>query len=161
VKHQYINFEYLHKDFNVEMATLSIVTGKCGRGSEGDDQGFESRSHLDFGKDFFDSYLFRTSSREANRNWSKAFEGSSIRSRNRFRISAKVKRGKNHDYPWSDDIDPNFTGSYLTFLSHFKPLSEKPKPVTLPFEKPLVDLEQKIIEVRFSFSSFMLISLCF
>ena len=143
------------------MATLSIVTGKCGGGSEGKDQGFESTSHLDFGKDFFGSYLFRISSRGVNRNWSKAFEGSSIRSRNRFRISAKVKRGKNHDYPWSDDIDPNFTGSYLTFLSHFKPLSEKPKPVTLPFEKPLVDLEQKIIEVRFSFRSFMLISLCF
>ena len=133
------------------MATLSIVTGKCGGGSEGKDQGFESRSHLDFGKDFFGSYLFRTSSRGVNRNWSKAFEGSSIRSRNRFRVSAKVKRGKNHDYPWSDDIDPNFTGSYLTFLSRFKPLSEKPKPVTLPFEKPLVDLEQEIIEVRFSF----------
>ncbi|KAM4094638.1 hypothetical protein ACB094_06G210500 [Castanea mollissima] len=87
------------------MATLSIVTGKCTRVSEGKDQDFES------------SYLFRTSSREANRNWSKAFEGSSIRSRNRFRISAK-------------------------------PLSEKPKPVTLPFEKPLVDLEQNITDVR-------------
>lgn len=133
------------------MATLSIVTGKCGGGSEGKDQGFESTSHLDFGKDFFGSYLFRISSRGVNRNWSKAFEGSSIRSRNRFRVSAKVKRGKNHDYLWPDDIDPNFTGSYLTFLSRFKPLSEKPKPVTLPFEKPLVDLEQEIIEVRFSF----------
>lgn len=151
MKHQYINFEYLHKDFNVEMATLSMVTGKCARGSEVKDQGFKSRSHLDFGKDFFGCYLFRTSSREANRNWSKAFEGSSIRSRNRFRISANVKRWKNHDYPWPGDIDPNFTGSYLNFLSHFKPLSEKPKPVTLPFEKPLVDLEQKITEVRFSF----------
>lgn len=71
--------------------------------------------------------------------------------RNRFRISANVKRWKNHDYPWPGDIDPNFTGSYLNFLSHFKPLSEKPKPVTLPFEKPLVDLEQKITEVRFLF----------
>ncbi|KAF3960777.1 hypothetical protein CMV_014541 [Castanea mollissima] len=130
------------------MATLSIVTGQCTRGSEGKDQGFESRSHLDFGKDFFGSYLFRTSSSEANRNWSKAFEGSSIRSRNRFRITAKVKRWKNHDYPWPDDIDPNFPGSYLNFLSHFKPLSEKPKPVTLPFEKPLVDLEQNITDVR-------------
>lgn len=151
MKHQYTNFEYLHKDFNVEMATLSMVTGKCARGSEVKDQGFNSRSHLDFGKDFFGCYLFRTSSREANRNWSKAFEGSSIRSRNRFRISANVKRWKNHDYPWPGDIDPNFTGSYLNFLSHFKPLSEKPKPVTLPFEKPLVDLEQKITEVRFLF----------
>lgn len=116
MKHQYINFEYLHKDFNVEMATLSMVTGKCARGSEVKDQGFKSRSHLDFGKDFFGCYLFRTSSREANRNWSKAFEGSSIRSRNRFRISANVKRWKNHDYPWPGDIDPNFTGSYLNSL---------------------------------------------
>lgn len=130
------------------MATLSIVTGKCGGGSEGKDQGFESRSHLDFGKDFFGSNLFRTSCRGANRNWLKGFEGSRIRSRNGFRVTAKVKKGKKHDYPWPDDIDPNIPGGPLTYLSHFKPLSEKPKPVTLPFEKPLVDLEQKIIEVH-------------
>ncbi|KAM4105143.1 hypothetical protein ACJW30_06G210700 [Castanea mollissima] len=97
------------------MATLSIVTGQCTRGSEGKDQGFESRSHLDFGKDFFGSYLFRTSSSEANRNWSKAFEGSSIRSRNRFRITAKVKRWKNHDYPWPD-LEQNITDVRFSFL---------------------------------------------
>jgi acetyl-CoA carboxylase carboxyl transferase subunit alpha len=38
-------------------------------------------------------------------------------------------------------------GGILTHLSHFKPLKEKPKPVTLDFEKPLVALEKKIIDV--------------
>ncbi|PON92038.1 Acetyl-CoA carboxylase, alpha subunit [Trema orientale] len=36
----------------------------------------------------------------------------------------------------------------MSYLSHFKPLAEKPKPFTLAFEKPLVDLEQKITEVQ-------------
>lgn len=130
------------------MATLSILTGQCGGRREGRNQGFESRSHLYFFKDFFASYLFKTSFRGENRNWSKAFEGSMIRSRNGFCVIAKVRKGKNHDYPWPDDIDPNITSGHLTYLSHFKPLTEKPKPVTLPFEKPLVDLEKKIIEVR-------------
>ncbi|XP_023540641.1 acetyl-coenzyme A carboxylase carboxyl transferase subunit alpha, chloroplastic-like [Cucurbita pepo subsp. pepo] len=71
-----------------------------------------------------------------------------IKSRNRFCVTAKVKKWRKHDYPWPDDIDPNIQSGHLTYLSSFKPLAEKPKPVTLPFEKPLVDLEKKIIEVR-------------
>jgi len=113
------------------MATLSILTGKCGGQREGRNQGFESRSHVYFCKDFFTCYLFKTSFRGENRNWSKAFESSMIRRRNGF-------------------CDPNITSGHLTYLSHFKPLTEKPKPVTLPFEKPLVDLEKKIIEVSCS-----------
>ncbi|XP_022974617.1 acetyl-coenzyme A carboxylase carboxyl transferase subunit alpha, chloroplastic-like [Cucurbita maxima] len=71
-----------------------------------------------------------------------------IKSRNRFCVTAKVKKWRKHDYPWPDDIDPNIQSGHLTYLSSFKPLAEKQKPVTLPFEKPLVDLEKKIIEVR-------------
>ncbi|PON90145.1 Acetyl-CoA carboxylase, alpha subunit [Trema orientale] len=65
-----------------------------------------------------------------------------------FTVAAKLRKGKKHDYPWPQDPDPNVKGGVLTHLSHFKPLKEKPKPVTLEFEKPLVDLERKIIDVR-------------
>ncbi|XVF55133.1 hypothetical protein PTKIN_Ptkin06aG0011900 [Pterospermum kingtungense] len=63
-------------------------------------------------------------------------------------VAAKLRKAKKHEYPWPSDPDPNVKGGVLTHLSHFKPLKEKPKPVTLDFEKPLVDLEKKIIDVR-------------
>ncbi|KAL9361906.1 hypothetical protein Peur_044691 [Populus x canadensis] len=63
-------------------------------------------------------------------------------------VVAKVRKVKKHEYPWPEDPDPNVKGGVLTHLSHFKPLKEKPKPVTLDFEKPLVALEKKIIDVR-------------
>ncbi|KAM6593819.1 hypothetical protein CsatA_001522 [Cannabis sativa] len=63
-------------------------------------------------------------------------------------VAAKLRKTKKHDYPWSQDPDPNVKGGVLTHLSHFKPLKEKPKPITLEFEKPLVDLEKKIMDVR-------------
>ncbi|XP_050381482.1 acetyl-coenzyme A carboxylase carboxyl transferase subunit alpha, chloroplastic [Argentina anserina] len=63
-------------------------------------------------------------------------------------VTAKLRKVKKHDYPWPADPDPNVKGGVLTHLSHFKPLKEKPKPVTLPFEKPLVEIEKKIIDVR-------------
>lgn len=65
-----------------------------------------------------------------------------------FSVSAKILKGKKHDHPWPQDPDPNVKGGVLTHLSSFKPLKEKPKPVTLEFEKPLVALERKIIDVR-------------
>ncbi|KAL4191617.1 hypothetical protein AMTRI_Chr07g81460 [Amborella trichopoda] len=73
-----------------------------------------------------------------------------VRIRQGFRVFAKIGKGKKHDYPWPDpdQVDPNVKGGHLSYLSHFKPLPEKPKPVTLPFEKPLVDLEKKINDVR-------------
>lgn len=64
-----------------------------------------------------------------------------------FTVAAKLRKVKKHDYPWPQDPDPNVKGGVLTHLSSFKPLKEKPKPVTLDFEKPLVDLERKIIDV--------------
>ncbi|KAA0045066.1 hypothetical protein IC582_020338 [Cucumis melo] len=63
-------------------------------------------------------------------------------------VSAKLRKGKKHEYPWPDDADQNVKGGVLTHLSHFKPLKEKQKPVTLEFEKPLILLEKKIIDVR-------------
>lgn len=66
-------------------------------------------------------------------------------------IMGRIRKGKKHEYPWPDDVDPNLKTGHLSYLSHFKPLTEKPKPVTLPFEKPLVDLEKKIIDVSLLF----------
>lgn len=63
-------------------------------------------------------------------------------------IVAKVRKVKKHDYPWPQDPDPNVKGGVLSHLSPFKPLNEKPKPVTLEFEKPLMDLQKKIIDVQ-------------
>ncbi|XWS55566.1 hypothetical protein CRYUN_Cryun09bG0011200 [Craigia yunnanensis] len=63
-------------------------------------------------------------------------------------VAVKMRKVKKHEYPWPADLDPNVKGGVLTHLSHFKPLKEKQKPVTLDFEKPLVHLEKKIIDVR-------------
>ncbi|KAK6120296.1 hypothetical protein DH2020_045987 [Rehmannia glutinosa] len=65
-----------------------------------------------------------------------------------FTISAKVRKVKKHEYPWPEDPDLNVKGGVLSHLSPFKPLKEKPKPVTLDFEKPLMDLQKKIIDVQ-------------
>lgn len=63
-------------------------------------------------------------------------------------VSAKIiRKGKKHGYPWPNDADPNVTGGVLFRLSNFKPLKEKPMPVTLDFERPLMDLKKKIVNV--------------
>ncbi|KAL6496194.1 Chromatin assembly factor 1 subunit p50 [Orobanche gracilis] len=67
--------------------------------------------------------------------------------RREFNITAKIGKVK-HDYPWPKDPDLNVKGGVLRHLSPFKPLKEKPKPVTLNFEKPLMDLQKKIIDVQ-------------
>ncbi|KAL7121314.1 hypothetical protein ACP275_02G175200 [Erythranthe tilingii] len=116
------------------MTTLSLVSGNCGRG-KGDDSNFAN--------EFLGSDSHRKLSRNLTTIRLKDPEGS----RRSFRVSAGVKKGKKHDYPWPDDIDPN-NKAPLNYLSYFKPLEDKPKPVTLAFEKPLVDLEKKIVEVQ-------------
>ncbi|XP_049408170.1 acetyl-coenzyme A carboxylase carboxyl transferase subunit alpha, chloroplastic [Solanum stenotomum] len=65
-----------------------------------------------------------------------------------FTISAKVRKVKKHEYPWPEDPDLNVKGGVLSHLSPFKPLKERQKPVTLDFEKPLMDLQKKIIDVQ-------------
>lgn len=66
---------------------------------------------------------------------------------------AMLKRGgrktPDKEYPWPVKMKPeDLAGSPLPFLSRFKPLPTKPKPVHLPFELPLVDIQKKIQEVR-------------
>ncbi|XP_047329914.1 acetyl-coenzyme A carboxylase carboxyl transferase subunit alpha, chloroplastic-like [Impatiens glandulifera] len=68
--------------------------------------------------------------------------------RSEMSVSAKLRKVKKHEYPWPDDADLNVKGGPLVHLSHFKPLKEKPKPVTLDFEKPLMDLQKKIVDVQ-------------
>ncbi|KAE8686966.1 Acetyl-coenzyme A carboxylase carboxyl transferase subunit alpha [Hibiscus syriacus] len=63
-------------------------------------------------------------------------------------VTAKLRKVKKHEYPWPADPDPNVKGGVLTHLSHFKPLKEKQKPVILDFEKPLVNFEKKMTDVR-------------
>ncbi|XP_030450054.1 acetyl-coenzyme A carboxylase carboxyl transferase subunit alpha, chloroplastic [Syzygium oleosum] len=65
-----------------------------------------------------------------------------------FAVAAKLRKVKKHEYPWPEDPDPNVKGGVLSHLSPFKPLREKPKPVTLEFEKPLMLFQKKIMDVR-------------
>ncbi|PRQ57959.1 putative acetyl-CoA carboxylase [Rosa chinensis] len=127
------------------MTTLPLIAGNCGRGKGSEDRGFEL-VHRFSGRDPFASELLGSSFTRANRIRSEEIYRN--RSWNKFSIFAKIKKGKKYDYPWPDDMDPNISSGHLSYLSHFKPLTEKPKPVTLPFEKPLVDLEKKITEIR-------------
>lgn len=73
-----------------------------------------------------------------------------------FAVSAKISKGKKSaetEYPWPEKIPAGAdTEGALAYLNRFKPLPNKPKPVTLPFERPLIDLENKIDEVCASFS---------
>ncbi|OMO78730.1 Acetyl-CoA carboxylase, alpha subunit [Corchorus capsularis] len=131
------------------MASISSVAGNCGRGRVlGEDGRFEFGSNSYFAKDFFASELLIRSFRKGY--WSKASKGSGDENGKRFRVVAKVKKGKKHDYPWPDDIDPNLKEGHLTYLSNFKPLEEKPKPVCrladetgLDFTSQIGDLEKK------------------
>lgn len=70
-------------------------------------------------------------------------------SRKAFTVSAKLfRRKKRHSYPWDgEDRNPKTFGKLCRGIHPFKPLKEKPKPVILDFEKPLVALREKMIEV--------------
>ncbi|KAI4355037.1 hypothetical protein L6164_003855 [Bauhinia variegata] len=129
------------------MNTLSLVSGNyaCGRGRE--DPANET-IHRCVGKVNLANCFLGSSFKRVNGIWTKDLGSSSNRKEHRFQVVAKIKKGKKHDRPWLDKIDPNSSTEILTYLSHFKPLAEKPKPVTLDFEKPLVHLEKKIIEIR-------------
>jgi len=70
-----------------------------------------------------------------------------------FSVAAKLKKPKKYDYPWPPNPDPNVKGGVLTHLARFKPLKEKQKLVTLDFEKPLVELQKKIIDVTSNLKS--------
>ncbi|XP_034709423.1 acetyl-coenzyme A carboxylase carboxyl transferase subunit alpha, chloroplastic-like [Vitis riparia] len=130
------------------MTTLSLISRNCGSQGGNSDRAIESGLETRIHKDFFAGGLLIGSVRRLNGVWLKNLGSPRIESRNRFHVVAKIRKGKKHDYPWPDDIDPNLSSGHLSYLSYFKPLKEKPKPVTLAFEKPLVDLEKKIVEVR-------------
>ncbi|KAJ0963807.1 hypothetical protein J5N97_028929 [Dioscorea zingiberensis] len=125
------------------MNSSSVSVGWGGEGCS-----FVSGSRIHFRKDFFGADLQQGLLKGINSAWLKQLEQSRARHINRLSISARIKKGQKHEYPWPDDIDPNLESGHLSYLSHFKPLTQKPKPVTLSFEKPLVDLEKKIIDVR-------------
>ncbi|KAL1210041.1 Acetyl-coenzyme A carboxylase carboxyl transferase subunit alpha [Cardamine amara subsp. amara] len=63
-------------------------------------------------------------------------------------VTSRLKKGKKFDHPWPANPDPNVKGGVLSYLSEFKPLGDTQKPVTLDFERPLVELEKKIVDVR-------------
>ncbi|OVA14085.1 Acetyl-CoA carboxylase [Macleaya cordata] len=119
---------------------LSVgVSGKVGQ--------TRTSSNLCFSKNIFITELLNISLyRRINGVSLKGKRVSRVQKGYKFSVFAKV--GKKHDYPWPDDLEPDIKSGPLPYLSYFKPLTEKPKPVTLGFEKPLVDLEKKIIEVR-------------
>lgn len=132
------------------MTTLSIIATKYGRVRGGED------SVSDIRNSFFSNSTIRSLSRSLNRVWLRNVEGSTVRSGKKFCVAAKIKKGKKHDYPWPDDMDPNCENP-LKYLSYFKPLDKQPKPVTLEFEKPLVDLEKQIMEVGCFFIQLVLV----
>lgn len=81
---------------------------------------------------------------------------SSVKKQDAFVVSAKIRKTKrapmDPDYPWPAKYKAEEYG-FLAWLSKFnKQAPKKPeKPMTLPFERDLVDLEKKIEEVKTTF----------
>ena len=128
------------------MNTMSLISGNYINARALEECATES-IHPCAGKDYLANNFLGSSSKREICIWPKHLSSSRNTKDQRFHVVAKIRKGKKHDYPWPDNIDPNISSGYLTYLSHFKPLAEKPKAVTLDFEKPLIDLEKKIIEV--------------
>ncbi|CAL9152417.1 unnamed protein product [Musa hybrid cultivar] len=122
---------------------LSPAANVCGESSS-----YVSGSHIYTWNGLLGAEQRRVLSSGVSRVWLKHFGQSTRRNGHRFCVVARIKKGQKHEYPWPEDIDPNLKSGHLSYLSRFKPLVEKPKPVTLEFEKPLVELQKKIIDVR-------------
>lgn len=122
---------------------LSPAANVCGESSS-----YVSGSHIYTWNGLLGAEQRRVLSSGVSRVWLKHFGQSTRRNGHRFCVVARIKKGQKHEYPWPEDIDPNLKSGHLSYLSRFKPLMEKPKPVTLEFEKPLVELQKKIIDVR-------------
>lgn len=125
------------------MNSLTISAAIIG----GESCSFVSGSQIHVRKDILGAELHINPLKGISGDWLKHLQHSSIRRGYRLNAIARIKKAQKHEYPWPDNIDPNLESGHLSYLSHFKPLKEKPKPVTLPFEKPLLDLEKKIIDV--------------
>ncbi|XP_065021519.1 acetyl-coenzyme A carboxylase carboxyl transferase subunit alpha, chloroplastic-like [Musa acuminata AAA Group] len=122
---------------------LSPAANVCGESSS-----YVSGSHIYTWNGLLGAEQRRVLSSGVSRVWLKHFGQSTRRNGHRFCVVARIKKGQKNEYPWPEDIDPNLKSGHLSYLSRFKPLVEKPKPVTLEFEKPLVELQKKIIDVR-------------
>ncbi|XP_029123355.1 acetyl-coenzyme A carboxylase carboxyl transferase subunit alpha, chloroplastic [Elaeis guineensis] len=114
----------------------------------GESCSFVSGSYINLRKTSLAAILQRSPFNGIGGAWLRHLGLSTATNGRRFSVCSRVRKVQKHEYPWPDDIDPNLKSGHLSYLSHFKPLTEKPKPVTLPFEKPLIDLEKKIIDVR-------------
>ncbi|PHT40568.1 Acetyl-coenzyme A carboxylase carboxyl transferase subunit alpha, chloroplastic [Capsicum baccatum] len=121
------------------MTTLSLAVGNGGKCRNAEELSSEFVPHLSLGSEFLNKRLYGLNLKD--------LESPKLRTRKKFRMGAAIRKWKKHDYPWPGDIDPDIK-TPLKYLSYFKPLDEKPKPVTLAFEKPLLDLEKQLIEVR-------------
>ncbi|CAL9161636.1 acetyl-coenzyme A carboxylase carboxyl transferase subunit alpha, chloroplastic-like [Musa acuminata AAA Group] len=122
---------------------LSPAANVCGESSS-----YVSGSHIYTWNGLLGAEQRRVLSSGVSKVWLKHFGQSTRRNGHRFCVVARIKKGQKNEYPWPEDIDPNLKSGHLSYLSRFKPLVEKPKPVTLEFEKPLVELQKKIIDVR-------------
>ena len=131
---------------------LSPAANVCGERSS-----YVSGSHIYTWNGLLGAEQRRVLSSGVSRVWLKHFGQSTRRNGHRFCVVARIKKGQKNEYPWPEDIDPNLKSGHLSYLSRFKPLVEKPKPVTLEFEKPLVELQKKIIDVSFA-SGFVFIT---
>ncbi|KAG1361292.1 acetyl-coenzyme A carboxylase carboxyl transferase subunit alpha, chloroplastic [Cocos nucifera] len=126
------------------MNSLSLLPSVNG----GESCSFVSGSYINLRKTSLAADLQRSPFNGIGGAWLKHSGLSTTTNGRRFSVCSRIRKVQKHEYPWPDDIDPNLKSGHLSYLSHFKPLTEKPKPVTLPFEKPLIDLEKKIIDVR-------------
>ncbi|KAK8951208.1 hypothetical protein KSP39_PZI004033 [Platanthera zijinensis] len=126
------------------MISLSISTSF----TVGEGFSYVSGSQIHVRKDIFGGELHINPLNGVNGAWSRHLTRSRCNSGCKFGVTARVKKGQKIEYPWPNDIDPNLESGHLRYLSHFKPLTEKPKMVTLDFEKPLTEFKKKIADVR-------------
>ncbi|MFS7946559.1 putative acetyl-CoA carboxylase [Helianthus anomalus] len=67
-----------------------------------------------------------------------------------LKYNGKSKESEETRIPdlWSLDPDPNVKGGVVSHLSSFKHFKEKPKLVTLEFEKPLMNFEKPLMNLQ-------------
>ncbi|KAL5994446.1 hypothetical protein ACLOJK_024496 [Asimina triloba] len=136
-------FQFCTKQLRFEMSSLSISVGTSGSHAG---RASVSRSLICPGRGFLAVDLCRNSFRLSDGVWLKGLEQPTGRSVHKFRVFAKLRKGKGLRKidPWYKDIDPNLKTGHLTYLSDFKPLKQKPKPLVLEFEKRYINLEKKL-----------------
>ncbi|KAG8663870.1 hypothetical protein MANES_01G259701v8 [Manihot esculenta] len=125
------------------MATLSLVAGNCGRGKGSEDGfSFELGSNAYYSKALFASSFLRT------------VRGYRTGTGSRCRVIAKVKKGKKHDYPWPDDIDPNINQKVpeevkakMEFLKNAEAKLSKGEPLDKELVEEAEKAKKELLEV--------------